>query len=222
MKNGFNKEINVNVLILPPFFNRLNFENDECIFFNLDNMVKKDPTFEIFDYVKDNEKKSIMELFKKIENSIFPIDSLESIRDILENDKKVFFINYPTNFKQFKYLNLILNKQGIKISRVIVANFKTFENFEHLKSDYLICPFCFNSFKKKLLPDKSSLICPNDKKEISINLANNFSKLFNDHYLRTNLAFAQELSAANEKGEIEIEISPLIISEDENIEDLLI
>lgn len=222
MKNELNRE--VNILILPPFFSKLNSGDDRFIFLSLKDMVKKDLIFEQqqFNYTKENEKRYILELFKKIEDSFFSSNDLEGIEEVLRSDKKIFFVNYPTNFKQFKNLNSILTEHEIKISKFIIANFETFENFEHLKSDYLICPFCFNSFKKKeFISNNNSLICPNNGEEITITLANSFSKLFNDRYLKSNLVFAQELSAAKNRNEINIEILPLIISESEKVEDLL-
>lgn len=217
------------LLLFPLFFNKVNFENNKYNFLSFNEIIKNDPLFD-FPIEFESTKDGINSLFGKIDDYDFSNYLLDKIDDkSVDSQKKVILVNFPNNIKQFETLSSKLAKKGKIISKVVVSNFETFENFEKLISNFFTCPFCLNSFEKNSClsaEDKEKfLICPIDENKVSLPFSRKFIKTFSEHYLTASLNLAQSLSSIAEESEFykkKPDIVPLIIPEVDQIEEFLI
>lgn len=224
MEKNFTGE--VIVLLLPLSFSKSKFESEKCIFLSFNEIVKEDHSFSFSGHSLESLKeKNMISLFEEIDKHDFSDYLLEKLEKLLtESEKKIILVNFPNNIEQFNILSSKLARKKIIISKVVVANFETFENFERISSNTFTCPFCFDSFDKdSCLSEEKSLVCPFDGNATSLSFSQKFVKSFGEHYFKNNLDFAQSLSSVNDKELYQKPSTiPLIIPEVDQIEDFLI
>ena len=211
MKNNFFTE--VVILLLPPLFNRINFEHKKFYFLGLNEISGSKILFSSLD---SSKKKDIYAFAKDITSEDFGSDIAELIRKKIEDkqensfqnqenqeennnsdDLKVILVNYPMSSVHFDSLIENLQNIGTKISKIIISNSVPFESLLEIKSKCFICPICFKSYEKEPNFINDEYVCPLDGEKFDSSQMNQFINFFTEKYLHDSLEVIQKFASNN-------------------------
>ncbi|WNE41752.1 MAG: Adenylate kinase [Mycoplasmataceae bacterium] len=214
----------VTVLLLPPLFNQINFQNNGIIFLGLNDIAKSK---ELFSNLKlEEDKKDLCSFAKKVNEDDFSDKVIDLIINESEKRQKsdfnIVLVNYPINISQFENLENKLEDFGIEISKMIVSNPLSFDVLIKTKSNYFLCPLCFKAHDRQSNLIDSEYSCPLNDEKFTISQINKFTDFFIEYYLQNSLKVIQKFAESDkEEKNKKRKMFPLTIESDENIEETI-
>jgi adenylate kinase family enzyme len=213
----------ITVLLLPPLFNQISFQNNGIIFIGLNDVSKSK---ELFSNLNLEDKKDLCSFVEKINEDDFServIDLIVSESEKREkSDFNIVLVNYPINKKQFDLLESKLEDFGVEISKMIVSNPLSFDVLLKTKSNYFLCPLCFKAHDRESNLIDNDYSCPLNDEKFTISQINKFTDFFTEYYLQNSLKVIQKFAESEKEDKNKKrKMFPLMIESEENIEDTI-
>jgi adenylate kinase family enzyme len=220
--------IEATILFLPPIFSQIELNKKNTVFLYLNEISKSNI---LFSELQSDDKKDLCSFTRNINKRDFGTEILdlvpERIKQLKENFEsdqellnniEIVFVNYPINIKQFDILEEKLQSLDIKIEKMIISKFPSFDVLLSSKSKYFLCPVCFKSYDRESNLTENEYICPFDGEKFSVSQINKFIDFFTEYYLQNSLEVIQKFGGEEQNKK---KMFPLNINDERDIEENL-